>query len=223
MIWGNNPLRANADGFFGHWDHRLHAPRVELVRGRPAGDVAFGPCQALHPGASRHGRRAGPGHRARDDRRGPLRPRLRRVLVLRLRRVPGARQGMDARARRRDLLVPGREDLRGRAPYRHRRRHHAAMGRRVRPDQVGKRHGARGRGRAGAHRQHRQSRRLRGHQFRLRAVRHPRERVEGASQRARGASGRRRQLGPHERGRQGRPRHPAKPSSTPARPRSPTP
>ena len=191
-------------------DHRLHAPRVRTVRGRSAGDVAFGPCQALHPGASRHGRRAGPGHRARDDRRGPLRPRLRRVLVLRLRRVPGARQGMDARARRRDLLVPGREDLRGRAPTSappasprcngasRSTRPSGQTARRTRPWPC-RRSPATSTipgGFVGINFGYVQS--------------DIRENVsQGASpSSARGASGRRRQLGPHERGRQRRPRHP---------------
>ena len=48
--------------------------------------------------APRHRRRARPGHAQRHHLRGPLRPRVRREVVLRLRRACRARQGMDAGA-----------------------------------------------------------------------------------------------------------------------------
>ena len=42
FVWGNNPLIANSDGFFGHWVIDLHEARHEDRGHRPARDVPGG-------------------------------------------------------------------------------------------------------------------------------------------------------------------------------------
>ncbi len=84
---------------------RLLGPLAGAVRadgqqdrlGRPAPDLVGRACRLLAAGTSGHRRRGGHGHAQRHHRRGPVRPRVRGVLDLRLRGAGRTRGRQDAR------------------------------------------------------------------------------------------------------------------------------
>ena len=94
FVWGNNPIVANSDGFFGHWviDLMKRGMKTVVIDPRVTWLGVEGRVAPAHP--PRHRRRAGPGHAERHHQRGPLRPRVRRPVVLRLRRAGRARAGI---------------------------------------------------------------------------------------------------------------------------------
>ena len=117
-----------------------HAPRVAPHRGGPARHVACRARRIPPAPACRHRHGAGHGHAEHHHRGGPVRPRIRGILVLRLRAA--------GRARGRDAGREGGRDLRHRPGLHQRRGPHVrqrqagvhCLGSRVRPE--GQRHAA---------------------------------------------------------------------------------
>ena len=109
--------------------HRPHEARHEDRHGGPEGHVAGHQVRAASARAPRHRRRPGPGHDEGHHRRGPVRPRVRRQLVLRLRRAEGACGRVRHEARVRDHVGARRQDRRGRPHAGQRQELHAAVGR----------------------------------------------------------------------------------------------
>ena len=99
-------------------DHRPDEARLEADhRGSPR-HLASRPFR-IPPGApARHGRRRRPRHAQRDHQRGPVRPRIRRNLVLRVRGAARTRPAVPARSRRAHLVGAQRDDRRCGARFR---------------------------------------------------------------------------------------------------------
>ena len=93
VIWGNYPLRANSDGFYGHWviDLMKRGMKIMMVDPRV---MALPQSRGAPAPAPRHRRRAGSRHDERHRQRGPLRPRVRGQVVLRFRGAVRARAGV---------------------------------------------------------------------------------------------------------------------------------
>ena len=116
VIWGKAPLESNPDGFFGHAVVDAMRRGMRIIQIDPRVNWLSARADILLQ-LRRH--RARHGHAGHHHRGGPLRPRLRRVLVLRLRPAGRARAHDAAREGRRDLPGAGGEDLRRRPHVRH--------------------------------------------------------------------------------------------------------
>ena len=111
----------------------LHAARFAHPVHRSAPDLACRQRGGMGAAAARHRSGRCPGHGQRHHRGGFVRPRFRRTLGLRFRRVRRTREGLHSRACGRDRLGVGRCHTRGGPHVRQRRTRARSVGRGTRP------------------------------------------------------------------------------------------
>ena len=122
VMWGKMPLASNGDGLWGHAVIDLMKRGAKADFGGSARQLAGHARRSASARASRHRHRHGHGVAVHHHQRGPVRPRLRGEVDVRLRRVrrphQRPRDGHDPRACRRDLRRAGGGHLQGRAHVR---------------------------------------------------------------------------------------------------------
>ena len=160
VVWGNEPLASNADGYIGHWLVQCVQMGSKIISIDPRLTWWGSSRGILAARPSRHRRGAGLRMAERHHQRGPVRSRVRGKVDHGLRRHRRACAGVDGGTRRRDLPDPRGGRHRVGAPVRFGQQLGHPVGPCVRPEH--ERHGLEsGRRRPDGHlREHRHARRL---------------------------------------------------------------